>query len=107
MQSIAASNLDGLPIEAHWAQRRCTAGHSFDMVREGYCNLLVVQHKTSRDPDDNKDMVAARRRFLKTGHFNRIADQMCGLETGGNDTACASPAAGWAKCAGQSSAPCP
>jgi 23S rRNA (guanine745-N1)-methyltransferase len=49
------------------------AGHSFDMAREGYCNLLVVQHKASRDPGDSKDMVAARRRFLETGHFAPIA----------------------------------
>ncbi len=52
------------------------AGHSFDMAREGYCNLLVVQHKASRDPGDSKDMVAARRRFLEAGHFAPIADRM-------------------------------
>ena len=80
MQITAATNLacpiDGLPIEAHGAQRRCMAGHSFDVAREGYCNLLVVQHKASRDPGDSKDMVAARRRFLETGHFEPIADRM-------------------------------
>ena len=80
MRITAATNLacpiDGLPIEAHGKQRRCMAGHSFDMAREGYCNLLVVQHKASRDPGDSKDMVAARRRFLETGHFAPIADRM-------------------------------
>jgi 23S rRNA (guanine745-N1)-methyltransferase len=43
------------------------------MAREGYCNLLVVQHKASRDPGDSKNMVAARRRFLDAGHFEPIA----------------------------------
>jgi 23S rRNA (guanine745-N1)-methyltransferase len=79
MQIIAAANLacpiDGLPLETHAAQRRCAAGHTYDMAREGYCNLLVVQHKASRDPGDSKDMVAARRRFLELGHFEPIADR--------------------------------
>jgi 23S rRNA (guanine745-N1)-methyltransferase len=75
---VAATNLacpiDGLSIETHGAQRRCAAGHSFDMAREGYCNFLVVQHKVSRDPGDSKHMVAARRRFLDAGYFEPIAD---------------------------------
>ena len=76
VQIAAATNLacpiDGLPIDAHGTQRRCVAGHSFDMAREGYCNLLVVQHKASRDPGDSKDMVAARRSFLEAGHFGPL-----------------------------------
>ena len=80
MQIAAATNLacpiDGLPIEGDGKQRRCMAGHSFDIAREGYCNLLVVQHKASRDPGDSKDMVAARRRFLEAGHFAPIAERM-------------------------------
>lgn len=80
MRIAAATNLacpiDGLPIETLGAQLRCTAGHSFDVAREGYCNLLVVQHKASRDPGDGKDMVAARRRFLQAGHFEPIADHV-------------------------------
>jgi 23S rRNA (guanine745-N1)-methyltransferase len=77
---VPAANLacpiDGLPIEMLRAQRRCAAGHSFDVAREGYCNLLVVQHKASRDPGDSKGMVAARRRFLDAGHFEPIADHV-------------------------------
>ncbi|PPS58607.1 hypothetical protein CRX72_19630 [Pantoea sp. BRM17] len=30
---------------------RCDAGHQFDRAREGYVNLLPVQHKGSREPD--------------------------------------------------------
>jgi 23S rRNA (guanine745-N1)-methyltransferase len=75
---VPATNLacpiDGLPIETYGAQRRCAAGHSFDMAREGYCNFLVVQHKASRDPGDSRHMVAARRRFLDAGHFEPVAD---------------------------------
>jgi 23S rRNA (guanine745-N1)-methyltransferase len=80
MHVTAATNLacplDGLPIEAHGDLRRCAAGHSFDVARAGYSNLLVVQHKASRDPGDSKDMVAARRRFLEGGHFAPIAERV-------------------------------
>ena len=37
----------------------CATGHSFDVAREGYVNLLPVQHKKSRDPGDTPD--SARR----------------------------------------------
>jgi 23S rRNA (guanine745-N1)-methyltransferase len=55
---------------------RCGNGHSFDFSREGYCNLLVVQHKASRDPGDTAEMVAARRRVLDTGIYAPIADSV-------------------------------
>jgi 23S rRNA (guanine745-N1)-methyltransferase len=55
---------------------RCANGHSFDVAREGYCNLLVVQHKASRDPGDTVEMVAARRRVLDTGIYAPIADSV-------------------------------
>ena len=30
-------------------------GHSFDVAREGYVNLLPVQHKNSREPGDAEE----------------------------------------------------
>lgn len=48
---------------------RCTHGHAFDEAREGYVNLLPVQHKRSRAPGDNDAMVRARRDFLEAGHY--------------------------------------
>jgi 23S rRNA (guanine745-N1)-methyltransferase len=80
MQVTAATNLacplEGLALKRHGTQLLCAAGHAFDMAREGYCNLLVVQHKGSRDPGDSKHMVAARRRFLAAGHYEPIADHI-------------------------------
>lgn len=70
-----ACPMDGLALAAGGAQMRCPAGHSYDVAREGYCNLLLVQHKASRDPGDSKEMVAARRSFLDRGHFAPIADR--------------------------------
>src|SRR5690606_15925279 len=54
----------------------CEAGHRFDRARQGYLNLLPVQHKKSRDPGDNAAMVEARRRFLDGGHYAPIAERL-------------------------------
>ncbi|MCJ8168853.1 putative RNA methyltransferase [Atopomonas sediminilitoris] len=51
----------------------CTHGHRFDRARQGYYNLLPVQHKNSRAPGDNPQMVEARRRFLAAGHYAPLA----------------------------------
>ena len=47
----------------------CPQGHQFDMAKEGYVNLLPVQHKRSRDPGDSAEMMQARRAFLDAGHY--------------------------------------
>jgi 23S rRNA (guanine745-N1)-methyltransferase len=52
----------------------CTWGHSFDVAREGYVNLLPVQHKSSREPGDSAEMVMARREFLQAGHYQPLRD---------------------------------
>jgi len=43
--------------------------HNFDQAKEGYTNLLVVQHKHSKNPGDSKAMMQARQRFLNQGHY--------------------------------------
>lgn len=55
---------------------RCPNGHSFDIAREGYVNLLPVQNKRSKDPGDSKEMVAARRRFLHSDVYEDIAEKL-------------------------------
>lgn len=57
----------------------CSRGHSFDVAREGYVNLLPVQHKNSRDPGDNPAMVTARRDFLQAGHYQPLRDAVVNL----------------------------
>lgn len=57
----------------------CARGHSFDVAREGYVNLLPVQHKNSREPGDNPEMVVARREFLQTGHYQPLRDALVAL----------------------------
>lgn len=64
------------PLQASANAVRCGNGHSFDRARQGYLNLLPVQHKKSRDPGDNAAMVEARRRFLGAGHYAPLADEL-------------------------------
>lgn len=55
---------------------QCSAGHSFDRARQGYLNLLAVQHKRSRQPGDSADMVKARSRVLDSGLYQPISDAL-------------------------------
>lgn len=84
--------LDGDPLHREGISWRCPAGHSFDQARQGYLNLLPVQNKRSKDPGDSKEMVAARRRFLNSGHYRPIAEAVNRLVlagwTGGDALSC-------------------
>ncbi len=42
----------------------CERGHSFDVARSGYINLLQPQDRRAKSPGDSAEVVAARRRFL-------------------------------------------
>ncbi|WP_043317229.1 23S rRNA (guanine(745)-N(1))-methyltransferase [Microbulbifer sp. HZ11] len=55
----------------------CDNGHNFDQAKEGYVNLLPVQHKRSREPGDSAEMLNARRRFLEGGHYQPLVDAIC------------------------------
>lgn len=50
----------------------CPNGHSFDIARQGYVNLLPVTQKHSLHPGDTKQQVAARREFLDEGYYAPI-----------------------------------
>ncbi|AOY87652.1 rRNA (guanine-N1)-methyltransferase [Marinobacter salinus] len=69
-----ACPLDGGRLQAIGKSWCCDAGHSFDVARQGYVHLLPVQNKRSKDPGDNKQMVAARQRFLNQGFYQPIAE---------------------------------
>ena len=57
----------------------CPLGHQFDRAKEGYVNLLPVQHKRSRDPGDSAEMMQARRAFLDPGHYQPLRDAVVDL----------------------------
>lgn len=48
---------------------RCDNQHSYDVAKQGYVNLHVVQHKHSKNPGDTPESVQARRAFLSAGHY--------------------------------------
>lgn len=52
----------------------CTRGHSFDVARSGYINLLQPQDRRSKQPGDTADAVAARRRLHDRGVTTPLRD---------------------------------
>ncbi len=65
--------LCGQVLTAEEHRMHCPQGHSFDVARQGYVNLLPVNHKHSLHPGDTKAQVSARRSFLDAGHYAPIA----------------------------------
>ena len=53
---------------------RCRRGHTFDLAREGYVNLLPSGHGRSGKSGDAAGMIQARARFLERGHYDALAD---------------------------------
>ncbi len=53
---------------------KCPGGHSYDRSREGYYNLLLGT--TGGVHGDNREMIAARRRFLNTGAYFTLANEV-------------------------------
>ena len=66
----------GEPLELTDRQYRCPQNHSFDMARQGYVNLLVVQQKHSLNPGDTREQVLSRREFLEAGFYAPIAETL-------------------------------
>jgi 23S rRNA (guanine745-N1)-methyltransferase len=62
----------------------CTSGHSFDIARQGYANLLPGDARPGTA--DTPEMVQARAEFLAAGHFSPLAEALaleCAVRVGG------------------------
>jgi len=70
------------PLLAQEKSFVCPQGHQFDKAKEGYVNLLPVQHKHSKAPGDSAEMMQARRAFLDAGHYQPLRDTICQILTG-------------------------
>ncbi len=68
--------LDGTALQFSDKQLTCANGHSFDIARQSYINLLPVQFKRSKNPGDSKVMVCARNQFLNRLYFSKIAQKL-------------------------------
>lgn len=68
--------LDGKKLHLNERSWRCDNGHSYDVAKQGYVNLLPVQNKRSKDPGDSKAMVQARREYLEQGYYQPLAQAL-------------------------------
>ena len=70
-----------LPLTSRGRHLACRRGHSFDVARRGYVNLLQVQDRRSRRPGDSTAATEARERLLSRGVEAPLADALMGLLT--------------------------
>lgn len=66
----------GAPLERRERSWVCPRGHSFDVARSGYCNLLQPQDRRSKSPGDPREAALARRRFLEAGHGDFLLEAL-------------------------------
>lgn len=67
------------PLERDERSYGCWRGHTFDVARSGYVNLLQPQERRSKNPGDSAEAVAARRRFLDRGFADPLRDRITEL----------------------------
>lgn len=79
MESLFCCPVCGGALAREDRRYRCAAGHSFDMAREGYVNLLPANRQRSKEPGDDREMTAARTRFLEGGWYAPLRDALCAL----------------------------
>ncbi|HET6497555.1 MAG TPA: methyltransferase domain-containing protein [Coriobacteriia bacterium] len=63
-------------LERRQSAFTCENGHSFDVAKEGYVNLLPSQYKRRGVEGDALAMLQARRRFLDRGCFAPLLDAL-------------------------------
>lgn len=54
---------------------RCKNGHSFDIARKGYVNLLTTVKHNPKNSGDNPEMVKARTDFLDKNYYLPLAEK--------------------------------
>lgn len=79
MDSLFSCPVCGGPLTRTAGAYTCPKGHSFDRAKEGYVNLLPANQMHSKTPGDDKDMAAARTRFLDGGWYQPLSDILCKL----------------------------
>lgn len=77
MKSLFCCPLCASPLEREPARLFCPNRHSFDRSAAGYVHLLPANRKHSKDPGDDKAMVAARAAFLEKGYYQPLRDSLC------------------------------
>jgi 23S rRNA (guanine745-N1)-methyltransferase len=63
-----------LPLTRAARRLTCPSGHSFDVARSGYVNLLQPHDRRSPQPGDSAEVLAARRRVLARAEGRLVGD---------------------------------
>lgn len=69
----------GTPLTRGGKSLRCAAGHTFDLAKAGYVNLLPPGKEKNARTGDEKAMVRAREEFLSLGLYGGISDTLADL----------------------------
>src|ERR1700732_4488447 len=64
------------PLKREERRVICPRGHSFDVARSGYINLLQPQERRSKQPGDTAAAVRARRRLHDLGVTGPLLDAL-------------------------------
>jgi len=76
MKSLFRCPLCSAPLTRAAHAYICPAGHSYDLASAGYTHLLPANRKHSKNPGDDKQMVAARAAFLDKGYYAPLRDTL-------------------------------
>ena len=69
----------GAPLAREESRYHCPGNHSYDISAAGYVHLLPANKKNSLLPGDDKNMAAARNRFLNGNWYQPLRDEMARL----------------------------
>ena len=81
MTSLFRCPLCSAPLTRGEQGYLCPSGHCFDVAAAGYTHLLPANRKHSKNPGDDKAMVAARSAFLDRGYYIPLRDALCARVT--------------------------
>ena len=66
----------GKPLSREEHRMVCPVGHSFDVAKSGYVNLLLSQQTGQKHHGDDKRMVKARSTFLGKGYYDPMRQEL-------------------------------
>lgn len=72
-----------LPLKRLDQRMVCSNGHSFDIARSGYVNLLQPQERRSKHPGDTAEAVLGRRRLHDSGATRPLLDAIVAFAAAG------------------------
>lgn len=71
---ILACPVCGQPLTPDSGALKCPSGHSFDVARQHYVNLLLSNASGGKRHGDDRAMVRARTEFLDAGYYDAFRD---------------------------------